>query len=654
ESTSTNTCLWSLNTISGDLIHLDHSPSGDFHPSLDSFGRVIFTRWDHMQRDQQNRCSNNSFGAFNYASEASDAVPLDNDDEVFPEFRADCEITDSNYNLNNHSFNVFLPWQINEDGSEIETINHIGRHELTGYISSSFNDDPNVEEFYGQYNRTNTNPIDNFFQIHEDPLNPGSYFGINAPEFGTHAAGQIIKISLPPGQAPDSVAVTYVTHPDTDNTDETPSSDHIGLSRDPMPASDGSLIVSHSLSTLPDTNTGTSAAPQSRYTFRIKSFDTSGQYAQPGNLLTTGINKTISYWSPDQLVSYNNVTLWELQPKEIRSRNRPEKRSSELPAPEKASLEAAGVDELALRDYLKSNQLALIVGRNITTRDQLDHQQPLNLRVAGSDTESIKGSGKVYEVAHLQIFQGDLLRGYGGIESPRDGRRVIAQTLHSVTQNPANPEGPAGSVKIAKDGSFAALVPARRAVTYQLTDTQGTGVVRERLWLTFQPGEIRVCASCHGINSKDQKGNAPPENPPAALFDLVQDLQDGIDNVSPEMSLAITGGKTRKSKSQITIEIEGENASAAFKTVELAIAVGKKSCTERMTLLTDDAGNLSFTSAKMPGLGKKTRLNFSLIYGTTTLATSTYRLRPEKRNPVKKQRFCQAAIKALKKGKKKS
>ena len=45
--------LWSLDPATGDLFMLDHSPSGDFTPILDSFGRVMFTRWDHLQRDQQ-------------------------------------------------------------------------------------------------------------------------------------------------------------------------------------------------------------------------------------------------------------------------------------------------------------------------------------------------------------------------------------------------------------------------------------------------------------------------------------------------------------------------------------------------------------------------------------------------------------------------
>ena len=72
------------------------------------------------------------------------------------------------------------------------------------------------------------------------------------------------------------------------------------------------------------------------------------------------------------------------------------------------------------------------------------------------------------------------------------------------------------------DGSMAALVPARRAMTWQLTDPAGTPVVRERYWLTFQPGEIRLCKSCHGLNSQDQAGQTAPTNEPDALRTLLQ------------------------------------------------------------------------------------------------------------------------------------
>jgi hypothetical protein len=68
---------------------------------------------------------------------------------------------------------------------------------------------------------------------------------------------------------------------------------------------------------------------------------------------------------------------------------------------------------------------------------------------------------------------------------------------------------------------MAALVPARRALSWQLTDTNSMGVIRERYWLTFQPGEIRTCASCHGINTADQANHPPPTNMPIALVRLL-------------------------------------------------------------------------------------------------------------------------------------
>ena len=44
----TVTGLWSLDPLSGDLHLLNHTPSGAFSPSMDSFGRLIFIRWDHL------------------------------------------------------------------------------------------------------------------------------------------------------------------------------------------------------------------------------------------------------------------------------------------------------------------------------------------------------------------------------------------------------------------------------------------------------------------------------------------------------------------------------------------------------------------------------------------------------------------------------
>jgi len=181
-----------------------------------------------------------------------------------------------------------------------------------------------------------------------------------------------------------------------------------------------------------------------------------------------------------------------------------------------------------LRSYLVQHNLALLVSRNVTTRDDFDRQQPFNLRVAGLGGAQTLGTptGTIYTLGFMQIFQADQLRGYTGgygSSTPRAGRRVLAQPLHDPAALTANlgSTGPAGSVTIASDGSVAAFVPAGRALTWQLTDPGGEAVVRERYWITFQPGEVRMCTSCHGLNQLDQAGHTAPANPPQALLQLL-------------------------------------------------------------------------------------------------------------------------------------
>jgi hypothetical protein len=163
--------------------------------------------------------------------------------------------------------------------------------------------------------------------------------------------------------------------------------------------------------------------------------------------------------------------------------------------------------------------LALIVSRDVTQRDRADRHQPFNLEVPGG-VSSIGAGGPVYEVAYLQIFQADAVRGYGVLANPNPGRRVLARPMHETGVS-QTVDAPSGGVAIAADGSFAALVPARRALTWQLTDSDGTGVVRERNWISFQSGEIRVCANCHGVNKLSQTGDPSPTNEPQALHDLL-------------------------------------------------------------------------------------------------------------------------------------
>jgi Hydrazine synthase alpha subunit middle domain len=521
EEAPTVTGLWSLNPTDGNLKLLNHAPSGDFTPSIDSFGRVIFTQWDHLQRDQQADADRGggANGTFNYSSEATDAQHLNNRDEVYPEPRDATQAKGTN--LNTHTFNQFFPWMILEDGFESEVVNHLGRHELAAYMPQSFNDDPNLTEYYGQYPRKNPNAIANMLQIKEDPTKPGRYFGVDAPEFYTHASGQIVSLEAGPSVSPDVAQITYVTHRDTAGYTEegkAVKANHSGHYREPLPLSDGTLVAVHTAETH-----GTSGSYSGNYDFRLKRLKKSGAVWVADQPLTTGLNKTLSYWDPDQKVEFNGA-LWELNPVEVRARVRPTRRGVTLEAPEQQMFSQAGVELGKLQTWLVQNNLAVAVARNVTTRDDLDKQQPFNLQVPGG-VKTVGGAGKVYDVAHLQFFQADLIRGVGGSTTPRDGRRVLAQVLHdqsAITNNPVNPGGPAGSVSVATDGSIAAFVPARRAMSWQLTDSSGTGVVRERYWLTFQPGEVRVCGSCHGLSDKDQAGNGVPINPPQALLKLLK------------------------------------------------------------------------------------------------------------------------------------
>ncbi|MCX6050465.1 MAG: hypothetical protein NT075_35665, partial [Chloroflexi bacterium] len=428
-------------------------------------------------------------------------------------------------NLAGHTYNQFFPWQMNEDGTEQEMLNHLGRHELHAYIPRSFTNDPNLLDYYGQITRFNPNPINNMLQIREAVTTPGLYYGIDAPEFTTHAAGQLISISAPPLLDADHIKVNYITHRDTSSTSDAPSANHSGLYRDPLPLADGTIIVVHTAETRADQNTGTQADPGSRYAFRLQTLKlAANNYQVADQFLTTTISKTISFWSPDVLVKYSGP-LWELQPVEVRARPRPARLTTPLPAPEQQVFSQAGVDPGQFQNYLTQNNLAIFVTRNVTTRDDFDKQQPFNLRVPGG-VQTIGAGGKIYEVSRLQIFQADQLRGlnYGGATAAA-GRRVLAQPLHdavALAANPPAPAGQAGSVAVAADGSVAAFVPAQRAMTWQLTDGSGTGIVRERIWVTFQPGEVRVCTSCHGLSSLDQAAHAAPTNQPQALLQLLQ------------------------------------------------------------------------------------------------------------------------------------
>ena len=521
ESTATPTGLWRLDPASGELILLQHSPSGSFDPLVDRYGRIVFTRWDHLQRDQQADASGNPYGNFNWASEAADAPRLDSTAEVFPEPRYDAG------HVNGLRFNHFTPWQIRADGTGEETINHIGRHELHSYFDRSFNDDPSLVEFISvNAGRPNPNPVLSLTHLAEDPTTPGRYLAIDPPEFGTHGSGQLVAFNAPPDMPARELMIDYLHDRSAVGFYEPGSvpAGFTGRYRNPTVLGNGGILAAHTDSHVYAGNLGTRPAPQPSYLYRIRHLAAApgGQFV-PGTLLTGGIQRSVSFYDPDVLVSYSGE-FWELSPVEVLARTPPPLQLEPPPeAPEQQAADEAGADLESLRGFMRAWNLGLVVVRNATTRDGLDKQQPFNLRVPGG-VQTVGNAGRVYDIADMQMFQGDQIRGIGGIDTPRPGRRVLAQVMHdhgAMRFLPDNPGAPPASASIASDGSVAMFVPARRALSWQLTDPDGEPVVRERYWLTLQPGEIRACDGCHGSTPGNQAGQPIAKNMPLALRELL-------------------------------------------------------------------------------------------------------------------------------------
>ena len=551
-----NTGLWRLDRALGQLKQIVHAPSGAFSPFIDSAGRVLFVQWDHLSRD--------TFATYDRAPIAANGdtwtqtfngngtVDSENVGATFtlgtaanysannfhPEPRnfdktAQVELANAGVNVNGLSFNQFFPWECREDGSSHETQNHVGRHEFGPQVKNSFTDDPNLVTL----NPSNARAL-NFLHVTESPTAPGTFYAVNPPEFGTHVAAPILRYNGSFGVNADAMSITYLTpivNVPNPALGQSPLASPVDIYRSPTPLTSGGLMAVHAAVNQYDSNAGPDAAhPLSRYAFRLRMLKTSGNTMVPDLSvnLTSPANVTLSYYANGSLVTYSGAPLWELDPVEVidRSATKPAQLASVIDPIEQTVFNEEGVHAPTFQNYLKTRDLALVVNRNSTRRDAADKQQPFNLKVAWSSTQTIGASGKIYDAGWLQLFQADALRAYTlngqNVNAPaQSGRRIMPTSLHSsLGEMPVVANAPAGAVKLANDGSWAAVVPAGRAVSWQLLDGAGSrSQVKERYWVNFAPGEMRTCAVCHGVNTTDQAGNlGAPTNKPEALRTLLQ------------------------------------------------------------------------------------------------------------------------------------
>lgn len=546
ESTAINSGIFKLNPGTGDMIHLSHSPSGDFDLHLATDGRVISTRWEHLKRDQQadaHRAGITLYGPVLFDSERDDAKVIDAPEtvdgkpfadadgtpyEVFPEAREDFDPTrDPNEPL--HDFNEFLVWEITENGERHQTMNHVGRHEFGGVFQNpSKMDDPNLIYNLGDLSankyRFTVGSDAGIFQVKEDPRpgKAGTFYGTWSREFSRFASGRIFEFALPIGANPQEMEIFDWTSTLIDSGEENDK----GHFRNPLMTLEGTMLVSHAEQTAV-------FSPSNPYHFQIKKMipledSESGTEHVPSAALTgVGFEKEIAFFGDFVEPLRDTVMLHEVDIVEIIERPRPAARPKyEIATVEDEVIAEEGVDPDELREWMIDKNLAMIVIRNATERDAGESQQPFNLNVPGG-VSTIPTDGKVYDISHFQIFGAELLRAYE--LRNRNGRRVIATPLRDSDHHPNiedynmfDEDGPESSVKIRPDGSIAAFVPATRALSWQTVAPDGEEIVRERQWVTFAPGEIRTCEGCHGINDVSQAGNIAPQNKPQALRDLLK------------------------------------------------------------------------------------------------------------------------------------
>ncbi len=573
----TNTGLWRLDRANGnELKQIIHTPSGAFTPFIDSAGRVLFVQWDHLSRDVSAVYDRVPFQYSatltgpNYTNNPTDprietaswAAPFANGDVTFASEAANATFTlgtNANYAqfnnypeprnfdktslfapgtlpdgvtpiINGNAINQFFPWECREDGSSHEIINHVGRHEFGGSnLRKNRNDDPNIVD----PTFTQTTALD-FVHVIESPTSPGTYFAVNPPELGTHMAGPIVRFNGGIAVNPSSMQVTQVSPnvfvPNTP-AGQTPLSTAVNIYRNPLPLSDGNLMAVHAVVTQYDNNNGTDAQhPKSRYDFKMRMMVTSGAIMVPdlATTLATEPNVSLSYYANGTLITYSGSPLWELDPVEVVTPTKPSQLTSSIASVEQTVFDEVGVHAPTMQNYLKTRNLAMLVNRNSTRRDSADKQQPFNLKVAWSNTQTVGTTGKIYDIGWLQLFQSDAIRGFtqssNANATPLPGRRNMPIPLHNtLNEMPTVAGAPSGAVKLGDDGSWAAIVPAGRALTWHLVDGAGTtSQVKERYWVNFAPGEIRTCAVCHGVNTQDQAGNlGVPTNKPAALYTLL-------------------------------------------------------------------------------------------------------------------------------------
>ncbi|HEX2749009.1 MAG TPA: hypothetical protein VHM91_13470, partial [Verrucomicrobiales bacterium] len=338
-----NTGLWSLDPQTADLVQLEHSPSGSFDPIVDRYGRVLFTRWDHLQRDEKVQGTNTA-GGFDYASETS-GVPGSPGafTETYPEalVPAGSELA--------LRFDLFMPWTVNPDGTDLLTLNHIGRHEISPSFTKA-RTDGNLTDFvpppFSPMIKTRAAAL---MQLTEHSTLPGNYLGVDAVLNGTSSGRILLLQGSEPGANPVNMRLRVFAGS--------------GFARDPVVLQSGLLLasVANGPSTvdasygsgsgggaLPPSvaiNPNQTLSPGNPLLIRQFPIPADGSFTGVASFLPPliqGVARSVTNHGSTGTLTFTGP-LWQLQPVEVRAVSRPATRASSLESAETEIFHQTGV-----------------------------------------------------------------------------------------------------------------------------------------------------------------------------------------------------------------------------------------------------------------------------------------------------------------------
>ncbi len=466
-----------------------------------------------------------SSGAFNYDSEEQTTPPASwSIAEYFPESapgqvfealwrRLRRQHARRGLSLRRSRLQPLLPWMMNRDGSEEETLNHVGRHEFGGsYANPSYRNDPALKYIsYGAFNGATyfINGSGGVFHLREDPLVPGMFYASNAAEFSVHAAGDIVRM--------------MGAHVEQPGDDEGGAGDRTAAASAACAIPCPSPPVAWWWRTAPRKATKPARRRTSMHSAcAVPRWSTASACPTPPS--PTASRKPSAGGRPDTQVNWSG-TLWELDPVEVVARAVPPlSRAPVLPAPEQQALQQAGVDQNCCATGCTRRSSRWWSRATSPCATAPTTQQPYNLQVPGGAMTAPTPNAKIYNIDRQQFFQADQIRGYasgkppqqGGTPSP--GRRVLPVPMHDPPRWRANPPVPAGAPPAGVTRSPRTAPPRYSSPPNapwprQLVDSSKTGwsqaVVRERNWMSFSPAR-RPCPACHGVNTQAQ--NAAPRS----------------------------------------------------------------------------------------------------------------------------------------------